>query len=338
MTQETRPLTQYLDPLRRLTATPLVADLCIMGRTIRLQSNSEAIFARITTLFPCSLGQLVNQPDFIWRLVGEKNAGEGRSWPEMAAFSDHGLRYVNLGRKSFFAVDLNAREAIAFLSEAWAGDAAGFSSVFTATLFDLTASALGLVQIAAACVSLHRKAALVMGPPRSGKTTSTYLAGKLGLEFHSDQATYLKLQPGGLQVWGQFWPAAFREESVLFLPELTAGTQSFRYANLTHLCFSPRSAGERQAQSATPVVCVYLEKQAAEVPQLLPLTPAEREDCIGDCLSFREDVRFESQRNAALYALGKLPAYRLPYGSDPAVAATFLRSILSVHNSLEESR
>jgi hypothetical protein len=33
-----------------------------------------------------------------------------------------------------------------------------------------------------------------------------------------------------------------------------------------------------------------------------------------------------------------LPAYRLPYGDDPAVAATFLRSILMVHNSLEKPR
>ena len=192
-----------------------------MGRRVRLESNSDAIFGGITALFKCTGGLSSTPPDFVWRLVGERNRGAGPPWPEMAAFSDDGLRYVNLGQRSFFAIDLNAGEAIAFLSEELASDPVGFSSVFAATLFDMTASALGLVQIAAACVSLHGRALLVFGAPRSGKTTSTYLAGKLGLEFHSDQASYLDLQPDGLHVWGQFWPAAFREEAVQFLPELT---------------------------------------------------------------------------------------------------------------------
>ena len=51
----------------------------------------------------------------------------------MAAFSDDGLRYVNLGQRNFFAVDLNTRKAVAFLSEELAKDNVGFISVFAAT-------------------------------------------------------------------------------------------------------------------------------------------------------------------------------------------------------------
>ena len=330
--------TKYHDPLRRLTAMPLVADLSVMGRTLRLESNSQIIFGALNTLFSKGNESTVAPPVFVWHLVGERNHPEGRGWPEMAAFSDDGLRYVNLGQRNFFAVDLNTRKAVAFLSEELAKDNFGFISVFAATLFDLTASALGLVQIGAACVSLREKAVLVIGPPRSGKTTSTYLAGKLGLEFHSDQASYLDLRSNRLRVWGQFWPAAFREESVCFLPELKSATESFSYANLTHLCLVTQSTREFPARSVIPVACVFLERQAAEVPQLIPMAPAEREDRINTSLSFQDDVRFQSQSGRALCALGKLPAYRLPYGDDPAVAATFLRSILRVHNSLEVPR
>jgi len=256
----------------------------------------------------------------------------------MTAFSDDGLRYVNFGQRGFFAIDLNAGKAIGFLSEELAKDPVGFSSVFVATLFDLTASVLGLVPVAAACVSLHGRALLVFGAPRSGKTTSTYLAGKLGLEFHSDQASYLDLQPNGLHVWGQFWPAAFRDESIQLLPELTSATQSFTYGNLTYLCFARQPFRAAEARAVTPVACVFLERQAAEVPHLISMAPAEREDHLSDCLSFQEDVRFGSQFRRTLCELGKLPAYRLPYGNDPAVAATFLRNILRVHNSLEVAR
>src|ERR1019366_8266400 len=123
----------------------------------------------------------------LWRLIGEKDADAYPAWPKMAAFSDDGLRYVNLGQRSFFAGDLDAGKAIGFLSEKLVNDAVGFNSVFAATLFDMTAPALRLVPIGAACVGLNGKALLVFGPPRSGKTTSAYLAGKVGLEFLADE-------------------------------------------------------------------------------------------------------------------------------------------------------
>ncbi len=338
MKRELQSVSKYRDPLRRLTATPLATDLAIMGRRVRLESNSDAIFGRITALFTCDGSSPSTPPDFLWRLVGERNGGAGQRWPEMAAFSDDGLRYVNLGQRNFFAIDLNTGEAIAFLSEEWASDPIGFSSVFAATLFDMTASALGLVQIAAACVSLHGKALLVFGAPRSGKTTSAYLAGKLGLGFHSDQASYLDLQPNVLQVWGQFWPAAFREEAVQFLPELACATRSFTYGNLTFVCFSQQPYWAPQVRPVTPVGCVFLERQAAKVPHLIPMAATEREDFLKNCFAFRDDERFARQYASVLHSLGQLPVYRLPYGDDPAVAATFLRSILSVHNSLEVTR
>jgi len=212
------------------------------------------------------------------------------------------------------------------------------SSVFAATLFDLMASSLGLVQISAACVALHGKALLVIGPPRSGKTTSTYLAGKLGLEFHADQASFLDLQPDGLCVWGQFWPAAFRTESVQFLPELKTSTGSFTYGDLTFLCFNKHPFQASRAQPVIPIGCVFLERQMTNVPYLFPVSPLEREERLNNCLSFQDDDRFRIQYASALRELGKLPAYRLPYGEDPAVAATFLRSILKIHNSMETTR
>ena len=38
------------DPLRRLFSTPLVADLPLMGRTVRLETNNPAIIERTQAL------------------------------------------------------------------------------------------------------------------------------------------------------------------------------------------------------------------------------------------------------------------------------------------------
>jgi len=328
-------LLKLRDPLRRLTPTPFISDLCVMGRRVRLESSSAKLLAEFTALFEPAADPSSTPPDFLWRIVGEAESGSNPPWPKMTAFSEEGLRYVNLGQRGFFAIDLDAREAVAFLSEGWASDSVGFSSVFAATLFDMTAPALGLAQIAAACVALHGKALLIFGPPGSGKTTATYLAGKLGLEFYSDQASFLDLRLGRLQVWGQFWPAAFREDTVQHLPELASATRSFSYGNLIFLCLFNRPIHPSLPRAALPVSCVFLEREETIVPQLIPMGPREREDRLSDSLSFRDDVRFRLQYEMALRSLGRLPMYRLPYGRDPAVAATFLRNILMIHESLE---
>src|SRR5690349_21186043 len=134
MIQQIAAATEYRDPLKRMTGTPLVGDLAIMGRSVRIETNSEAFIQGFASLFSCSKDVSSTPPDFVWRVVGEVGDGTVPGWPEMAAFSDQGLRYINLGRTSFLAVDLDSRLAIAFLPEAIALDTAGFASVFAATL------------------------------------------------------------------------------------------------------------------------------------------------------------------------------------------------------------
>jgi hypothetical protein len=238
----------------------------------------------------------------------------------MTAFSDDALRYVNLGQQNFFAVDLEAHEAVAFLSEDLARDDLGFSSVFLATLFDLTAAALRLTQIPAACVAMGGKAVLIFGPPGSGKTSSTYLAGKLGLEFHADQVTFLELKPDGVHAWGQFWPAAFREDTIQFLPELASVTRPFTYGTLTFRCFERHPFQRPEARSVVPVCCAFLERRSGAAPRLGRLPSAEFDERLRRGLCFEEDERFEAQRTETLRALAELPAYRLTY-DEPRVAA-----------------
>ncbi len=307
-----------------------------MDRMMRLETNSVAVSDYLARLFEPYPGPLSSQPEFLWRIVIETQAGLKPPWPGMRAFSGQSLRYVNLGQRSFFAVDLEAREAIAFLPEELAKDEPGFSSVFLATLFDMTAGALGLIQISAACVAHAGKGLLIFGPPRSGKTTSAYLAGKAGLEFHADQAAFIEAGNGGIRAWGQFWPAAFRTETAEFLPEITASTLSFTYEALTFLCLEKRPFQPSEARSVTPVSCVFLKRNARQGPRLIRMPSSDLRARLRESLPFEDDARFEPERNAILRTLGDLPAYRLPYGSDPAEAAGLYRGLLKRHDLGED--
>jgi len=174
--------------------------------------------------------------------------------------------------------------------------------------------------------------------PNNGKTTSSYLAAKRGLDFYSDRAVFLDMDEGTLRVWGDFSPASFRLETSEFLPELRVLGRPFHYRDLTLLYVEEGTSIRSNGHPVTPVSCVFLERGAAKAPRLLRLNPVESSHRLEKSLSFRDDERFESQQNAAFSALARVPACRLAYGNDPAVVVPFFRNLLVICDSLEGNR
>ena len=131
------------DMLRRATPTPFAAHLHIMGRTVRLETNSAALVRYFRSQLESYGGARSSRPDFLWRLVSEPDAEFEARWPEMAGFSDASLSLVNFGQRSFIAVDQHARKAVGFLEERLTRDKPRFVRILLAALITLTASALG---------------------------------------------------------------------------------------------------------------------------------------------------------------------------------------------------
>ncbi len=332
---DTQNHTARRDPLRRFTSTPLVADLPVMGRVLRLATNSPTVLRQTRQAFERYAPSCSGRAEFVWRIVAETGSGPKPLWRDVAAFSGRSLRFVHFGPRSFVAVDLEAREAVGFLPEDLARDDIAFSTVFLGDLFYLTAGALRLTPIAAACVALRNKGLLLLGPPKSGKTTAGYLAGRRGMQFHADQATFVEIEGGGLRAWGDFWPTAFRVEAARFLPELVALTRPFEHHDFSFLCMAQSPGRSDGARSVIPASCVFLERGVAEVPRLIPLSFREFAKRLRQSVPFEDDEQFEPDRHAVFRAVGELPAYRLLYGDDPATTTPFLRSILRVDNLVE---
>jgi hypothetical protein len=323
------------DPLRRFRSTSLSFDAVLMGRRLRVETDSVLVLNHVTRAFT-RFEQTSNtlSPHFRWRIVCEPRNEAISSWPPLTAFGDHNMRYINIGQRSVIAIDIGAREAVGILSECLANDEAGFSSVFLASMFYLTAPALGLTPISAACVAKGQEGLLVFGPANSGKTTSSYSAKKLGLKFHADRAAFMEIHSGTLRAWGDFWPAAFRPETAGFLPELPLVGRSFSYRDSTFLCLDKEASVPRNAESVVPTACIVLERQAP-APKLIPLSHHEVSQRIGAISPFKDDAGSKEAREAVFQALSRLPWYRLLYGDDPSVAAVFFRSVLKSHQLME---
>ena len=309
------------DLLRRFTPTPYSVDLLVMARTVRLESNSRTVVESALEFFARHQGSPTGDPEFLWRIVSEADSQIEHAGVAVSAFSDGGLRFVNLGQGSFLAVDLEVREGIGFVAERLVESEPKrhCRSVFD-TLFCLSSGGFGMVPLAAACVGKGDKGLLLFGAANSGKTTVSYLAAKRGLEFHSDHAVFLEMEDGVLRTWGDLLPAIFRPESLRFLPELEAASRRFSYPGLT-VCYLPKRPFQgRKAHSVDPVCCVFLERQAATIPTVSPMARFDFSRRLAECMLFKDYDCLAQQGAGVFGALEKLPAYRLCYGSDPAAA------------------
>jgi hypothetical protein len=317
------------DLLRRFTSTPHTTDLQLMQRTVRLETNNKAVLALAQYFFKRHQHGRAGKPQFLWRIVCESDPQVQSTALPLSAFSDVGLRYVNIGQRGFLAVDLESREATAFFSDRFVeGETRFRHRPPLDILFCMTAASLGLIALSGGCVGVSDRGVLIFGPPNSGKTTACYLAAKLGMEFHADQVVFLDMNRKTLRAWGDPFPAVFRPETIEFLPELRQTARLSTYEDLSFYYFDKSPLQARLAQPATPVCTLFLDRGATRDTELTRITPEEAVSRLRECMLFNEDARVDTQVTAALTALAEQPVYNLQYGSDPKIAATVIEEML----------
>jgi len=320
---------ERLDLLRRFTPTPHATNLQFMQRTICLETNCAPVLALTKEFFKRHQQTTPGRSEFTWRIVCEHDPLVLSTDVPYAAFSDLGLRYVNIGQRGFLAIDLENREAVAFLSDRFLDDETRFRHRPPIDiLLCMTTASLGLTVLSGACVGNEDRGVAIFGPPNSGKTTASYLAAKSGLEFHADQVVFLDRSSGGIRVWGDLFPAIFRPESVQFLPELTRNSRQSTYRELSFLCFDKGTMQSARAHPVKPVGSIFLDRGAMRDKELRQLSSHEGLKRLHECLLFKEDPRFDEQMNAALSTLAENPIYELHYGNDPRAAARVIEGIL----------
>jgi hypothetical protein len=327
---QARAETKRPDSLRRFTPTPHTTDLRLMQRTVRLETNSKELLARTLRFFERHQHGETGQPEFLWRVVCEPDPRPQLTTVQLSAFSDAGLRYVNIEQRGFLAVDLERCEAMGFLGNQFVEDEPRLRyNRPLDILFCMTAPSLGLTALSGGCVGVKDRGVLIFGPPNSGKTTACYLAAaKVGMEFHADQGVFLDMRGNVLQAWGDLFPAVFRPETLDFLPELRQSVRRSSNAGLAFYYFDKSPLQARLAQPVIPVCSLFLDRGATCQPQLMEITQEDALSRLRDCVLFSEDARFDPQITAALTALAGKPVYNLQYGTDPKIAAAFIEQML----------
>ena len=322
------------DPLRRATPLKYTLAFSVMGMSGSLATNSTSVFESAKKLFSQSEEVPDAPPKFFWRIVSEADGKTSPPWPSSSAFSSGDLRFVNIGQRSFAAINLESAEAVGFISESLAQDEPAFATIFLATMFYLTAPILRLTPLKAGCVSKDGLGLLLLGSARSGKTSCAYASSKLGLEIHADMASFLEMKDGGVRAWGEFWPALFREDTAHTYPELKFLGRRLEHESETFIAVDKSLLCRKPARPVTVALAVVLDRQENESPRMARLSPTEYWDALQASPPYEDLGAFRALQEQILMKLARMPAYKLTYGNDSGEAAMFCRSLLTAQDIL----
>ena len=316
------------DPLGRFRSMKHTVNLPVMGRTIRVETDSADLFQRIAKLLSVYPPTNERNPDFRWRIVHQTSTAASCDSFRRLAFSDPGLRFIQIGQRTFSIVDLESRLAVASVTDEMINDDLRFTVSFLDSLFCITASSLGLVSLFSNCVSHNGRGALILGSPGSGKTTASYAAARRGMHLLADEGVFLDTRGGELRAWGGFWPVVFRKEGGRFLPELEKCARQFHYGELSYYHLDQSSFQNPQAFAVEPVCSIFLDRQESSSVRIAKIGRPELPRRLAHSLLFEEEDRFHRQQEKALEAVAKVPSYKLTYGPDPADAAAVIQELL----------
>jgi hypothetical protein len=316
------------DPLRRFAPTPHTANLSAMGKCVQFETNRAELceyLRELLSVYP----PVASQPEFRWRVIVEPSERQPELCLTRFAFSEPGFRYASFGQRNFIALDLASRLGIAYIGAEIAKDRRGMLIRVLDTLFCMTASSLGFVSLFANSVEVDGRGILLMGPPRSGKTTASYLASKAGMSLHADEGVFLELTGNELAGWGGFWPLIFREETLQFLPELGEIGEPFLFGEFSFCHVDKRHLQTQKAGPVSPKLCIFLHRQAVETVRISPLSTGKSHERLRQSLLFVEDDEFRLQTAEVLAQLSALPGYEVSYGSDPAAVVPILQELMA---------
>jgi len=313
------------DRLKRFTATPHAGDFGVMGRTVRVETNSLPVLRHARrALEPCGLA-FSSGPRFVLRIVSEPESNGTAERGEAHAVAAEGLWLEHHGPHCFFALDEEACMAMAYVPDDLVASEAAFARNFLGPLLERIASAFGVIAIPAVGLVMAGRAVLLFGSESERLAVGHATAG-LGPAISSHQATFLELDGKTLLAWGRAWrvPAGDSEPPEGRGQDATAHRSG---ADPVGAC-----------RPARPAFSVFPEGEASDVPRLIPLSPSATRERLEELQLLAEHGPVNSRGGSIRSALACLPAYRLVYGSARAAAAIFVQSLLKTTALLEARR
>ena len=221
--------------------------------------------------------------------------------------------------------DLSSGTAKIRVTRDVASDAAYFNYHFLKPLTYLLLAPRHFAFVHASCIARYGRAMILCGDAFAGKTCLAFACARQGWTFLSGDATHLLHQSSEFSVVGRPFSIRFRESAKALFPELAAWPAVVRPNGKASIEVETDRLGLQTALKAPASHIVFLERNAAGVARIAPITADEAIRRFDHAVFFGDAAVRRGQR-ATLAHFASLPAVRLTYSTVDG-AETALREL-----------
>ena len=215
-------------------------------------------------------------PDVVMRLLVDSASRRVPPWPQPYFRGLSHLVFAGFDSESELLIDLRTQRIIGRLSSLMAADRAYLQRVVFPAIFGIVSETIRLTPLHCACVARKAKALLLAGDSGSGKSTLSLALAQSGLDFISDDWTYLSRRGGTVLAWSLSNSIKLLPDAVAHFPQL-AGIEPTTSLN-GELAYELEPGHEFGIQScpwAEPASMIFLRRQGNQEFKLTQMSSAE---------------------------------------------------------------
>lgn len=310
----------------------LVLDTGALRHEIRLQLAGAIcqVFTNYATLGDVLQTWNLQRPEQCWQTFPmfvhvAPNSSEIGTIPHF-----RGMRHLvvaSFGPANIFVFDLFRRTVTAAVTEELATDTTIWDRTLLPIAMGILGPAVGVLPIHAACVMEDGQGVLIAGASGMGKSTLSVALAQHGLDFVSDDWSYLTLAGDRLTAHGMAVPAKLLPDAVDHFPLLTryslglALNQELAYELPVH------ELGAAVRVCCEPRWFLFLERTHNDGCWLSPVSSEEAQDYVAQSVEKLppELTQMIQARDEIIDAMRRLSCWKLKYGGPPQVAVAGLR-------------
>jgi hypothetical protein len=315
------------------TALPHTRELCFAGAACEVRTNSPEL-ARALELLSIST-KASGRSRFSMRVVVDESRDEIAGEPHFRGL--HHVVTASFGSSNVFVFDVLRRTLSASVSGTAARDYRFWKERLIPIALGVLGAAMGLVPVHCACLESDGDGLLIAGASGAGKSTLSVALSAAGLNYVSDDWTYLSQGHDGLVAHGTSAPVKLLPDAVKHFERLQEyKVQRSMNGELAYEVDIAETFGAQVERECEPRWLIFLERMSHAGAEFTLLSSAETRSYVSSSVERLPKQLHEASRlrERTIESVAMLPCWRFRYGGTPQFAAQQLREFV-VHRRLE---
>jgi hypothetical protein len=247
---------------------------------------------------------------------------------------------ATFGRTNVFIFDLLRREISATISADTSRTPAFWNDTLIPIAVGVLGPSIGILPLHAACLVASGKGLLVAGASGVGKSTLAVALAEAGLNYVSDDWTYIGHDRHGLSAHGVGAPAKLLPDAIQHFPELARFPLSVDLnGELAYMLPAPEAFAAKSVRSCVPRLFVFLERTSRPGCQITPIPADQTQSYVDSSVEpLPEELTAAAlNRKKIIAQVACLPSWLIRYGGTPQFAAQELSRFVLGHTEMVES-